>query len=93
MSPFRHGVHLLTSHLGDDDGSGRGRLPSIFCDGHVCAHNIANNIVCVRVCVCRGEWHGWVRTTVRAAVNGIYRVEFQRVEKVIRASCQMAASL
>lgn len=25
-------------------------------------------------------------------VNGIHRVEFQRVEKVIRASCQTAAS-
>ena len=25
-------------------------------------------------------------------VNGIYRVEFQRVEKVIRASCQAVAS-
>lgn len=35
----------------------------------------------------RLSWHH-----TRAAANGIYRVEFRRVEKVIRTSCQAAAS-
>lgn len=57
-------------------------------------------VVCVCVCVyiCKQPFVYRVNGTVELGshsvelVNGIYRVEFQRVEKVIRASCQAVAS-
>lgn len=54
--------------------------------------------VCVCVCVCKQpSVYGvngtvWLGSHCVQLVNGIYRVEFRRVEKVIRASCQAAAS-
>lgn len=53
--------------------------------------------VCVGVCVYKSPFVCWVSGTVELdshrveLVNGLYRVEFRRVEKVIRAGWQAVA--